>query len=314
MVSDDDSSSTALVLLSTFIYQCSGQYSSRVCTLTAPAGELYSVYTESRQIERGFRPRLIATDVCIVQAKVPPVALPEFDDVVTVDADDEESQLQKLTDDLRRVAEHGAGSSLPDFSIRWGVRARELPFLLEGPAQPVPLQTLRELLCLALEVSLSPSPGQCITRDRICVGCDFSVQRLKVAIFRIRKFFECAATGDALDAIVRRISKRFAEVSPGVALRTVSCCSHCFRLYSMASARSIALTKLPPPEERRYKGRALSANLTRQNEGPKKMKRFLAFQKTPSGLTVVQDVSAQSQRIANPLYLSDPFPPFLQHP
>jgi hypothetical protein len=313
MSSDGDSSSSALILLSTFVYQCGGQYLSQVCRLTGPDGELYSVYTESRQIERQFRPPSTSTDVCIVQATVPRVTVPEFDDVVAVDADGDESELQLLTADLRRVAERGAGCSLPVFSLRWGVRAGALPFLLEGPAQDVAVQTLHELLCLALEVSLTPSPGECITADRVCVGCDFSVQRLKVAIFRIRRFFECVATGDVLDAIVRRVTRRFAEVSPGVAFRTVSCCNHCFRLYSMASMRALAITRLPPPEKTRYKGKALSVNLTHQNDGPKKMERFLEFQKMPSGLTVVQDVSTRSQRVAHTLYLSDPFPPFMQH-
>jgi hypothetical protein len=288
----------ALVLLSTFIYQCGSQYSSQVCCLTGPTSSVYSIYTD-------------AGDICIVRALIPPIALPEFDSIVVISGDGNDSEnaaLQTLTKDLQKITEKGTDQTFANFQIRWGVREGELPFLLDGPECDLPVSVAIELLCLALEVVVQPQPGQCITPERVCVGADHSIQRKKVAIFRIRKFFDKTLSNEALDETIERITSKFNDLYPESVLKNVPCCLHCFKLYSTTSSKSLASAPLPPPKSRR----AVSATL-KEKDFPTRMKRFVAFQKTPSGLTIMQDISAGSHRRAHCIYLSDPFPAFRQH-
>jgi hypothetical protein len=288
-----------LVLLSTFVYQCSSQYSTQVCCLTSPNSGVYSIYTENG-------------DICIVRSIVSPVPLPDFDSIVVLSGDGEDQDnptLQNLTKELQAITEKGTGCTFENFEIQWGLRAGELPFMLEGPECDVPPLVALELLCLALEVVVQPQPGRCITPERVCVGCDHSIQRKKVAIFRIRKFFDKYLGTDELDQTIERITSKFNALYPESTLRNVACCPYCFKLYSTTSSRSLSSAPLPPPRNRR----AVSASL-KEKDFPTRMRRFVAFQKMPSGLTIVQDISAGSHRKAHCLYLSDPFPAFLQHP
>jgi hypothetical protein len=210
-----------LVLLSTFIHQCSSQYSSQVCCLSSPSSAIYSIYTESG-------------DICIVRSIIAPIALPEFDDIIMISNTEEDSdnpELQTLTNELQAITEKATDWRFETFQIRWGLRDGELPFMLDGPECDAPLSIARELLCLALEIVVQPQPGKCITPERVCVGADRSIQRKKVAIFRIRKFFDKSLPDDQLDEIIARITRKFNDLYPDSTLKNVSCCSHCFALF-----------------------------------------------------------------------------------
>jgi hypothetical protein len=248
-------------------------------------------------------------DVCIAHGIVRPVLLPDFELFVVTKAGDtsEDEALQALTDELRDITEKVTSHSLPNFQIRWGVRSDSLPFLVDGPTVDAPEGHIHELLCLALEVALVAEPGVCITLGRVCVGAGFTVPRIKVAHFRIRKFFERAVSGDVLDAIIQRVSAKFGEAAPKAAFATVACCRHCFALYSVTAVKSAALAP-PPPKQKTFQKR----RTTRPSAMPRSLNHLVPFQKLPSGITVVQDISAQAHRVAYGVYSSDPFPPFRQ--
>jgi hypothetical protein len=289
----------ALLLLSTFVHQCSAQYSSQVCHVAAPGGAVYSVYTD-------------AGDTCLVRAIVPPAPLPAFDAYALVAADGDggaDPALRALTAELRAITERATDCRFARFEVRWGVRDGAPPFLLDGPAGGVGRGAALELLCLALEITVQPEPGRCITPDRACVGADHTVQRKKVAIFRIRRFFNRALDGDDLDAAIQRVVARFGALYPDSALASVPCCPHCFKLYSTTSAMSAAAAPIVPLQR---PVRPLTLSVQRR-VFPQKMRHFVAFQQMPSGLTIVQDVSAGSHRSAYHIYSSDPFPAFRQH-
>jgi hypothetical protein len=182
------------------------------------------------------------------------------------------------------------------------------PFLVDGPVIDAARAQIDELLCLALEVAVVAAPGVCITPGRVCVGADFAVPRMKVATFRIRKFFEAAASGAALDAIIQRVCAKFGDAAPEAALKAVACCRRCFAVYSAVAVKSAAAVPPPPKQKIFQKRRA-----TRAHEMPRRLNCFAPFQKLPSGITVVQDISAQAHRAAYGVYSSDPFPPFRQH-
>jgi hypothetical protein len=292
----------SLILLSTFIRQCNSQYLSTMCYVPAPCGPIYSVFADEG-------------DVCIARSALPQAQLPEFENIVGITADEDDSDsstLQKLTNHLKEVTAAACNLTITNLQLRWGIRSSQLPYLLGCQVFDFttecdfPDRMAEILLFLALEISIVTIPGQCITPEKVCIGADHSILRSKVAIHRIRKFFDGVVTGDALDRLISYIIGKLREVMPDLTLRHVPCCVNCFRMYSVTSATS--LTSSPV-----QMGKGSNGTPKRPKTRPAGIWKFAKPKKTDSQLLYVQDTSTRSCQQAFPLYLSDPFPPFFQH-
>jgi hypothetical protein len=221
-------------------------------------------------------------------------------------------EIQRLTENLKEATATASNLTVQNLQLRWGLRPGELPFLLGCPVFDFTSETefgdlaLDILLFLALEISITPIAGHCITPDRACVGADRSVLRSKVAIYRIRKFFDGVMTGEILDDLISHLMERLRGFIPDLTLRHVSCCARCFRMYCVTGSSSLAAPSIAHDKPKSEAWRS-------QKKLPSGMRQFAKNRKMKSGLTIVQDTSARTCRKAVTIYLSDPFPPFFQH-
>jgi hypothetical protein len=220
--------------------------------------------------------------------------------------------VQQLTDDLKTITASASDLTVHALQLRWGLRPGELPYLLGCPVFDFVSEShfadlvVDILLCLALEISVVGTPGQCITPERVCIGADRSVLRSKVALYRIRKFFTGAVTGKDLDKLIDYVMEKLRGAIPDLALAHVPCCARCLHMYSTAASSSLAAA--PIAADRRE-----SNQWRPQNKLPGGMRAFAQNKRMKSGLLIVQDASTKSCKQAVAIYLADPFPAFFQH-
>ena len=290
-----------LVLLSTFIRQCTSPYASGVYSVKEPSGGVSYVYTE-------------AGDICISPDPIPPPQLPPLDKVVRLSAygkSQRHPELQRLTNVLKAVTETAVGVVLDDFEITWGTWENEkLPFLMyvHGTVSgDIDLSLVNQIaLCLAIEMTVVPEPGKCITPDRTCFAAKHTIERKKVVLYRVRKFFGPRADNDTVMYVIKRLE----GIDQRLTVSSVKCCQHCFNMYTR-TVRPATGTK----------GRGVSRAGSRANADNKSSKSKTAVQqpveppeglpalsKKKSGLALTQHVSFKTEYKARALYANPPFP------
>lgn len=278
-----------LVLLSTFIRQCTSPYATGVYRVKEPSGATSYVYTE-------------AGDVCISADPVPPPHLPQFDVVITLNAYGKSRRhpdLQRLTTELKAITESAAGITIDGFQITWGVWDTEpLPFLMyaRGTASGGGNLTLltQQLLCIAIEMTVSPVEGKCITPDRNCFAPTHIIDRRRVVGWRVLHFFGSDADVDTM----KRVMARLEEIDPKIATARVKCCQHCYNMYTRTVRPATGTGS-------RARSRAPS---TKSREPPPPEPPLPALKKTKSGLSMNQQVSIRTEYKARALYGNVPFP------
>jgi hypothetical protein len=292
-----------LILLSTFMRQCSTRYLSSPCPVTSRSNQPYSLFAEDG-------------DICLARGSLAPTQLPEFDETVLITADGDDPDypnLQQLTNELKETTAAASDLIVQSLQLEWGIRPDKLPFLLSCPVfdfkseSDFPDLATDILLFLAIETSLVVIPGQCITPEKVCVGADRSILRSKVAIYRIRKFFDGVLTGPEMDHLISFVMNKLRALIPDLTLRHVPCCVRCLNLYCATGSSSLAAPSIVADDKESNAWRSL-------NKMPIGMRKFAQNKRMRSGLLVVQDTSARACRQAFGVYLSDPFPPFRQHP
>ncbi|OHT04907.1 hypothetical protein TRFO_27529 [Tritrichomonas foetus] len=252
---------------------------------------------------------------------------------------EQKETLQKLTDELKSLTESVADITITEFHLEWGINEDSPPFLLncDGSRFSYSNELIefsdffdQIILFIAYESALSVTPGSCINPDRECIGCPLSVIRQKFELYQAKKYFEPISNDDSynINSIASYIVSRLNVLFPQMMMANVPCCRHCFNIFAKVSqsrteatnalvrGRAALQMTVPRPAKKssREKNR-LAQSYDKKKNGSltgKKKNTFEMFNQTPSGLTIVQNVSQKTYRKSCSLYNNGPFPAYFQ--
>lgn len=341
----------SLILLSTFVKQCSVKFRSLWFTVHDINRKTYSIYADN-----GI--------TYIVKGKPKAPSREKYTSVVTLPGDETDNKdLNKLMKELKSFTEEVNNLKIDDLQVEWGISNNKLPNLLSITASYTPNESLENYcgylteMCIfnALEIAQLPEAGKCFTGNRSCIGCNMNVNHQKVEIYRIRRFVE-AADFPAPEEMSKYMSKRLSTLCPQVMMGSVPVCEECFKIYSkerikvppkssdtdsvntttsaitsrslrstQKSSRNIATAQTSRPmnlpksplftarESDNYAATSRRNGLSKTTQLMRPKTAILPSIKTPSGLTLTHNVASHTVKKAHYAYLAAPFPAFLQH-
>lgn len=341
----------SLILLSTFVKQCSVKFRSLQFPVHDINRKIYSIYADNG-----------VTYIVKGKPKTPPRE--KYTSVINLPGDETDNkELNKLMEELKSFTEEVNNLKIDDMQVEWGISNNKLPNLLSITASYTPNESLENYcgylteMCIfnALEIAQLPEAGKCFTGNRSCIGCNMNVNHQKVEIYRIRRFVE-TADYPASEEMCKYMRKRLSTLCPQVMMGSVPVCNECFKIYSkervkvpprssdtdsvitttsaitsrsvrstQQSSRNITTAQTSRPMNRPksplftareadiYAATSRRNGLSQTTQLMRPKTAVLPPTKTPSGLTLTHNVASQTVKKAHHTYLAAPFPAFLQH-